>query len=80
MLIDTRTKSRAYGRHSAFAPFFASTWPHSLPYAEVSINNFELTTVRARLEKLKIIREKSKYAELVDPMWSEYLDDNRSRE
>ena len=36
MLIDTRTKSRAYGRHSAFAPFFASTWLHSLPYAEVS--------------------------------------------
>ena len=30
------TKSRAYGRHSAFAPFFASTWLHSLPYAEVS--------------------------------------------
>ena len=37
MLIDTRTKSRAYGRHPAFAPFFASTWLHSLPYAEVSI-------------------------------------------
>ena len=36
MLIDTRTKSRAYGRHSAFAPCFASTWLHSLPYAEVS--------------------------------------------
>ena len=36
MLIDTRTKSRAYGRHSAVAPFFASTWLHSLPYAEVS--------------------------------------------
>ena len=30
------TKSRAYRRHSAFAPFFASTWLHSLPYAEVS--------------------------------------------
>ena len=42
MLIDTRTKSRAYGRHSAFAPFFASTWLHSLPYAEVS-NNHILT-------------------------------------
>ena len=39
MLIDTRTKSRAYGRHSAFAPFFASTWLHSLPYAEVSQNH-----------------------------------------
>ena len=32
------TKSRAYGRHSAFAPFFASTWLHSLRYAEVSPN------------------------------------------
>ena len=36
MLIYTRTKSRAYGRHSAFAPFFASTWLHSLRYAGVS--------------------------------------------
>ena len=36
MLIDTSTKSRAYRRHSAFAPFFASTWLHSLCYAEVS--------------------------------------------
>ena len=40
MLIDTRTKSRAYGRHSAFAPFFASTWLHSLRYAEVSFRAF----------------------------------------
>ena len=23
--------------NSAFAPFFASTWLHSLPYAEVSV-------------------------------------------
>ena len=37
MLIYTSTKIRAYGRHSAFAPFFASTWLHSLRYAEVSI-------------------------------------------
>ena len=31
-----RFKSRAYGRHSAFAPSFASTWLRSLPYTEVS--------------------------------------------
>ena len=43
MLIYTNTKSRAYGRHSAFAPFFASTWLHSLPYAEVSFNHFPKT-------------------------------------
>ena len=42
MLIDTRTKSRAYGRHSAFAPFFASTWLHSLPYAEVSTSQLPI--------------------------------------
>ena len=35
------TKSRAYGRHSAFAPFFASTWLHSLRCAEVSKKRFK---------------------------------------
>ena len=47
MLIDTSTKSRACGRHSAFAPFFASTWLHSLRYAEVS-NNLYLVRLKDR--------------------------------
>ena len=55
MLIDTRTKSRAYGRHSAFAPFFASTWLHSLPYAEVSKNMRDTTEIDHSIAQTTLI-------------------------